>query len=98
VCIYGDPNHRSTSVIWEHVLDFVVQNSNLPIFCMGDINELMNANEKLGPTRANVNRINEFCASVKQCGLLISDIVGLPIPGLTSAFPLFQLMNVLIDA
>jgi endonuclease/exonuclease/phosphatase family metal-dependent hydrolase len=70
VCIYGDPHHRTTSVIWQHVLDFVTQNHNLPMFCMGDLNELMHVNEKLGPTRADVNRINEFCAFVKQCGFI----------------------------
>ena len=70
VCIYGDPHHRTTRAIWEQVLDFVEQNSNLPMFCMGDMNNLMHVNEKLGPTRADVNRINEFCAYVKQCGFI----------------------------
>jgi endonuclease/exonuclease/phosphatase family metal-dependent hydrolase len=37
---------------------------------MGDLNELMHVNEKLGPSCANVNRINEFCAYVKNCGFI----------------------------
>jgi hypothetical protein len=65
VCLYGDPHHILTTSIWAQVLDFVVLNSNLPILCMGDLNELMHVKEKLGPTRADVNRINEFCALVK---------------------------------
>jgi hypothetical protein len=35
---------------------------------MGDMNNIMHANEKLGPTRADIKRINTFCAHVKQCG------------------------------
>jgi hypothetical protein len=53
VCIYGDPHHQNTTTIWEEVLDFVVQNINLPMFCMGDLNNLMHASEKLGPTIAS---------------------------------------------
>jgi hypothetical protein len=56
--------------IWEQVLNFVSLNSSLPMFCMGDLNELMNINEKLGPTNADVNRINNLCAYVKQCGFI----------------------------
>jgi endonuclease/exonuclease/phosphatase family metal-dependent hydrolase len=70
VCIYGDPHHRTTSVIWEQVLNFVVQNSNLPILCMGDLNNFMHVNEKLGPTRADARHISVFCAYVKQCGFI----------------------------
>jgi endonuclease/exonuclease/phosphatase family metal-dependent hydrolase len=76
VCMYGDPRHRSTSIIWENVLNFVVFNSNLPMFCMGDFNELMHANEKLGPNYADVNRIHEFCMYVKQCRFIDLDYSG----------------------
>jgi hypothetical protein len=65
VCIYGDPHHRNTDVIWQQVQQFVMQNSNLSMFCMGDLNEIMHAHEKLGSTRVNVNRINAFCAYAK---------------------------------
>jgi endonuclease/exonuclease/phosphatase family metal-dependent hydrolase len=70
VCIYGDPHHRTTNVIWQQVHIFVMQNSNLPMFCMGDLNEIMHANEKLGSTRIDVNRISTFCAYVKQCSFI----------------------------
>ena len=70
VCVYGDPHHRSTNVIWDHVLNFVTLGSSIPMLCMGDLNELMHANEKLGPSCANVNRTNAFCAYVKQCGFI----------------------------
>jgi hypothetical protein len=70
ICIHGDPHHRTTSFIWEKVLDFMVQNSNLPMLCMGDLNELRHANEISCPTTANVSHINGFCACVKQCGFI----------------------------
>jgi hypothetical protein len=37
---------------------------------MGDLNNLMHASEKLGPTSADINRINKFCSYVKQCGFI----------------------------
>jgi hypothetical protein len=38
---------------------------------MGDLNNLMlHASEKLGPTRADINRINKFCCYVKKCGFI----------------------------
>jgi len=61
VYIYGDPHHHNTSTIWSQVLDFVVTKGSLPIFCMGDMNDIMNANEKLGPGRPDLRRINAFC-------------------------------------
>jgi len=70
LCIYGDPHHLATSDIWRQVLNFVVNNSNLPILCMGDMNNIMHVNEKLGPTRVDVRHINNFCSHVKQCGFI----------------------------
>jgi hypothetical protein len=69
VCIYGDPHHRLTSVIWSQVLNFIELNNSLPMFCMGDFIDIMHASEKLGPSAADVNRISNFCGYVKQCGL-----------------------------
>ena len=40
------------------------------MFCMGDMNDIMNANEKLGPGRPDLRRINAFCDYVKQCGFI----------------------------
>ncbi|KAJ1295410.1 hypothetical protein BS78_01G221600 [Paspalum vaginatum] len=36
---------------------------------MGDMNNLMNANEKLGPNPVNASRISRFCHWIKQCFL-----------------------------
>ncbi|KAJ1296721.1 hypothetical protein BS78_01G324100 [Paspalum vaginatum] len=36
---------------------------------MGDMKNLMHANEKLGPNPVNFFRISHFCHWVKQCGL-----------------------------
>jgi hypothetical protein len=48
---------------------FVVNNPGLPMFCMGDLNNIMNANENLGPRPAHARRISEFCCMIKNCGL-----------------------------
>ena len=69
VCVYGDPHHQKTASIWVQVKSFVLTYSNLPILCMGDLNNIMNVNEKMGPRPANVRRVSEFCCLIKDCGL-----------------------------
>lgn len=68
VCLYGDPHHQKTAMIWAQVRSFVVTNMNLPILCMVDLNNIMHANEKLGPNSANKKHISDFCYFVKSCG------------------------------
>jgi len=70
--MYGDPHHHQTTSIWNQVLSFVVQYPNLPVVCMGGLNNVMNANEKLGPGPTNAKIISEFCCLVKNCGLFLS--------------------------
>jgi hypothetical protein len=70
ICIYGNPHHRTTNIIWQQVRNFVMQNHNLPMFCMGDLNDIMHAHEKLGPSPTNINHISDFCAYIKQCDFI----------------------------
>jgi endonuclease/exonuclease/phosphatase family metal-dependent hydrolase len=67
VCVYGDPYHSKTSAIWEEVAAFVYDNHNLPILCMGDLNDLLYDMDK---SSANINRsrMYAFRALVKNCG------------------------------
>jgi hypothetical protein len=69
VCMYGDPHHQRTARIWSEIRSFVVTYPNLPVLCMGDLNNIMNASEKRGPAPPNLNRITHFCCLVKDCGL-----------------------------
>jgi hypothetical protein len=97
ICIYGNPHHRSTNVIWDKVFNFVTQNISLPMFCLGDMNELIHGNEKLGPTRANANRINAFCAYVKHCGFFDLGYNGPAYTWTNNRFSSIPLMKGLID-
>jgi hypothetical protein len=56
-------------MIWSEVQAFIENCPSMPMFCMGDLNNIMNANEKLGPNPANAKRIADFCCMVKTCGL-----------------------------
>lgn len=38
------------------------------MLCMGDMNDIMHANEKLGPRLADPKRISDFCCMIMQCG------------------------------
>uniref|UniRef100_A0ACD5X6M7 Uncharacterized protein n=1 Tax=Avena sativa TaxID=4498 RepID=A0ACD5X6M7_AVESA len=68
VCIYGDPYHCNTSLIWDQVASFVYDNANMPIMCIGDMNKLLYDMDK---NSANVNRtrMNAFRLMIKNCGL-----------------------------
>jgi phage host-nuclease inhibitor protein Gam len=68
VCIYGDPYHHQTSMIWDQVGAFVYDNYNLPMLCMGDMNELLYDMDK-NSLNINRTRMNAFRAIVKNCGL-----------------------------
>jgi hypothetical protein len=48
---------------------FVENYPGMPMFCMGDLNNIMNANEKLGPKPAHARHIADFCCMIKNCGL-----------------------------
>jgi hypothetical protein len=67
-CVYGDPHHRLTKTIWDHVYNFVLDNLGKPMVCFGDLNEIMH---EVDTNSVNVNkyRMRTFNAYVKQCGL-----------------------------
>jgi hypothetical protein len=67
-CIYGDPHHRHTRMIWDHVYNFVCENLGKPVVCLGDFNDIMC---DMDTTSINVNklRMRTFNSYVKQCGL-----------------------------
>jgi hypothetical protein len=37
---------------------------------MGDLNDIIHPSEKFGPSSVDFNRMNDFCAYVKNCGLI----------------------------
>jgi hypothetical protein len=66
---------------------------------MGDLIELMHANEKLGPTTADVSHINAFVRILNNVVLLILVLVIMAhhTLGQTNVFLFYQLMKGLID-
>jgi hypothetical protein len=95
VCIYGDPYHRQTTAIWEQVANFVYDNSNLPMLCIGDMNDLLYDSDK-STSNINRNRMFQFRSLVKNCGLFDLGFFG---PAYTwtnkrfSSKPLFQRLD-----
>lgn len=67
VCVYGDPYHRQTSQIWDQIASFVYDNSNMPMLCIGDMNELLYDMDK-NSLKVNHSRMHAFRLLVKQCG------------------------------
>jgi endonuclease/exonuclease/phosphatase family metal-dependent hydrolase len=67
-CIYGDPHHQQTRMIWDNVYNFVCENLGKPVVCFGDLNDILC---DMDTTSINVNkfRMRTFNSYVKQCGL-----------------------------
>jgi hypothetical protein len=71
ICACGNATlltHQNTATIWVSVKDFVGKYPDLPMICMGDLNNIMSHSEKKGPRPANSRRISNFCGMVKDCG------------------------------
>jgi hypothetical protein len=68
VCIYGDPYHRLTKMIWDHITTFVYSNLGSPTVCMGDLNDILS---DVDTTSSNINksRLSSVSSYVKNCGL-----------------------------
>jgi endonuclease/exonuclease/phosphatase family metal-dependent hydrolase len=67
-CIYGDPYHNQTDAIWKQVAAFVYDNHNLPMLCMGDLNEILYEMDK-STSNINFYHMNAFRNIIKNCGL-----------------------------
>ena len=67
VCIYGDPYHRQTNVIWDQIATFVFDNPRKPMLCMGDMNEILYDMDKSSPYVSS-HRLHAFRSLVKNCG------------------------------
>jgi hypothetical protein len=67
-CVYGDPHHRDTRMIWDLVSSFVFDNLGKPVVCYGDLNNIM-CEEDTTSVNVNKYRMREFNEYVKQCGL-----------------------------
>ena len=67
------------------------------MLCMGNLNNIMNVNEKLGPTRADVRRLMSSALMLNSVDLLILVTVVQPILGLINDSQLTPLLKGLID-
>uniref|UniRef100_A0A8R7VE86 Endonuclease/exonuclease/phosphatase domain-containing protein n=1 Tax=Triticum urartu TaxID=4572 RepID=A0A8R7VE86_TRIUA len=67
VCIYGDPYHRQTTVIWNQVATFVYDNLGKPMICMGDMNDILYDIDKCNAS-VNYYRMSSFRSLIKNCG------------------------------
>lgn len=70
VCLYDDPHHQHTNSIWQDVFSFVTDTQDRPTLCIWDLNNIIHPNEKWGRGPPCLSRIDNFCALVKQCGLM----------------------------
>lgn len=55
-------------MIWDHISSFVNYNLGKPIFCLGDLNDIL-CDMDTTSINVNRNRMRAFNTSIKQCGL-----------------------------
>lgn len=67
-CVYGDPHHCHTKMIWDQVSSFVNDNLGKPVICLGDLNDIM-CDEDTTSINVNKYRMRAFNSYIKQCGL-----------------------------
>jgi hypothetical protein len=57
--VYGKPRRELRNVFWDR-LRFLKTQWNSPWFCAGDFNEIMSADEQLGPKDRNEAQMDLF--------------------------------------
>ena len=67
ICIYGDPYHRQTGTIWNHVTNFVYDNLGKSMICMGDLNDIL-YDADICNGSVDYYRMSTFCSLIKNCG------------------------------
>jgi hypothetical protein len=94
-CVYGDPHHCHTKIIWDQVSSFVYDNLGKPVVCLGDLNDIM-CDEDTTSINVNKYRMRAFNSYIKQCGLFDLEFSG---PAYTwtnmrfSSEPIFQRLD-----
>ena len=74
-CIYASPKLEERLLLWEHLKNLSSLN-NLPWMCIGDFNELLSQQDKLGGNPIIRSRASAFCSMLEACNLLDMGFVG----------------------
>ena len=74
--IYASPRLVERRIMWDN-LSQVAQLHNLPWLLLGDFNEVLSSEDKLGGRRVNLNRALDFKAYLDSCNLLDLGFLGL---------------------
>ena len=67
--IYASPNFNKRKMLWEY-LKILAPSVNLSWFLLGDFNEMLTKDEKMGGLPLNRNRIFAFRDCIDQCGMM----------------------------
>jgi hypothetical protein len=86
VCVYGDPHHLQTKVIWDQISTFVHDNLGKPVVCLGDLNNIMSDVDTTS-TKVNKSHMRSFNSYVKQCGLFDLGFSGPAYTWTNNVFP-----------
>ena len=66
---YGHPNTNKRYISW-HLLDSLSTQCNLPWVVLGDFNEILYSNEKLGGAMREAKQMEDFRDCLNRCGLV----------------------------
>lgn len=67
-CVYGEPAHDGKSVVWNRLTSLGATRS-APWSIVGDFNEILNNDEKIGGPRRAESTFAPFADMLNSCGM-----------------------------
>ncbi|KAH7859929.1 hypothetical protein Vadar_007196 [Vaccinium darrowii] len=73
--VYGSPLHSGRDMVWEDMKE-IARHENLPWLAIGDFNEVLSLEDKLGGNCPSQRRLASFHDMLNYCGLVDLDFKG----------------------
>ncbi|KAG5548219.1 hypothetical protein RHGRI_013800 [Rhododendron griersonianum] len=73
--VYGCPVRSGRALVWEKITQ-IAQTERLPWLCMGDFNQVLRAEDKLGGIMPSQNQLTAFHEMISECGLVDLEFKG----------------------
>ncbi|KAF7129888.1 hypothetical protein RHSIM_Rhsim10G0112100 [Rhododendron simsii] len=73
--IYGCPTRAGRALVWEDIRR-IARSERLPWLCMGDFNQVLRGEDKMGGVMPSQNQISSFHEMISECGLIDLEFKG----------------------
>ncbi|KAG5553330.1 hypothetical protein RHGRI_011260 [Rhododendron griersonianum] len=73
--VSGCPTRSGRSLVWENLMN-IARSERLPWLCMGDFNQVLRVEDKLGGMVPSQNSLSSFHEMISECGLVDLEFKG----------------------